>query len=133
MNINWLLGEDLWAWGCGDNSPHVRHPFTGACFPTFAMTTAAPVQLRVHTAPLTSCCTCNDACVLWRDAHACSCWAERACALQVWYNRGHCFHACFSDLLLLAGRSAIVICGLIWWLRELQIERAQVLPTGGKC
>ena len=24
MQIDWLLGEDLWAWGCGSSSPHVR-------------------------------------------------------------------------------------------------------------
>ena len=24
MQIDWLLGEDLWAWGCGNSSPHVR-------------------------------------------------------------------------------------------------------------
>lgn len=30
MHIDWLLGEDLWAWGCGNSSPHVRL----ACFAT---------------------------------------------------------------------------------------------------
>ncbi|KAK9825002.1 hypothetical protein WJX81_008465 [Elliptochloris bilobata] len=70
MKIDWLLGEDPWAWACGQSSP------------------------------------------------------------QVWYSRGHCFHACFSDLLLLAGRSALVICGLAWWLRELQYERSQAAAQG---
>ena len=35
----------------------------------------------------------------------------------------------FSDLLLLAGRSVVVICGLIWWLRELQCERVRLQRT----
>ena len=130
MQIDWLLGEDLWAWGCGNSSPHVRL----ACgnsrthLHNNAYCHAAPARLRACFAASAVALQVIVTTLHLLHKHLCKC-SSLALPLQVWYGKGHCFHACFSDLLLLAGRSALVICGLAWWLRELQYERSQARPA----